>query len=205
VIRVLVAASSPTERAELQALLASSPRLRVVGASDSGQGLPAAVDQLRPDVVVLALEPGDEAPLDTVGRGASAFVLLADDSRNASASEALRAGARAILPRLSTLAEIEVTVEAVAAGLLVLHPDAAETLLPTKRGVSSGRSESLTAREIEVLRKLAAGLGNKELAERLGISEHTVKFHIASIFAKLGAGTRTEAVTLGLRRGLIVL
>jgi len=65
--------------------------------------------------------------------------------------------------------------------------------------------EELTPREVEVLRLLADGLGNKEVALRLGISDHTVKFHISSILAKLGAGSRTEAVTLGIRRGLILL
>jgi DNA-binding NarL/FixJ family response regulator len=65
--------------------------------------------------------------------------------------------------------------------------------------------EELTPREVEVLRLLADGLGNKEVALRLGISDHTVQFHISSILAKLGAGSRTEAVTLGIRRGLILL
>jgi DNA-binding NarL/FixJ family response regulator len=65
--------------------------------------------------------------------------------------------------------------------------------------------EELTAREIEVLRMLAEGFANKEIASRLGISDHTVKFHISSILAKLGASTRTEAVTLGVRKGLILL
>ena len=65
--------------------------------------------------------------------------------------------------------------------------------------------EELTPREVEVLRMMAEGLGNKEIAARLGISDHTVKFHISSILAKIGASTRTEAVTLGIRMGLILL
>jgi DNA-binding NarL/FixJ family response regulator len=64
-------------------------------------------------------------------------------------------------------------------------------------------SEEITSRETDVLRMLAGGLVNKDIAARLGISEHTVKFHISSILDKLGASTRTEAVTLGIRRGLI--
>ncbi len=65
--------------------------------------------------------------------------------------------------------------------------------------------EELTPREIEVLRMMAEGLGNKEIAVRLGISDHTVKFHISSILAKVGASSRTEAVTIGIRMGLVLL
>jgi DNA-binding NarL/FixJ family response regulator len=65
--------------------------------------------------------------------------------------------------------------------------------------------DDLTPREIEVLRMLAEGLGNREMASRLGISDHTVKFHISSILDKLGASTRTEAVTMGIRMGIILL
>ena len=78
-----------------------------------------------------------------------------------------------------------------------------ETLLPagSEAPRASVASPSLTAREIEVLRALADGLGNKQIAARLAISEHTVKFHVASIFEKLGAASRTEAVTMGIRLG----
>jgi DNA-binding NarL/FixJ family response regulator len=131
----------------------------------------------------VAVEPGEEPPSYAPASGTGALVLLADEPRSAWAAEALRAGARAILPSSSSAAEIAVTVEAVAAGLLVLHPDTAATILPLTSTPSSRRSESLTVREIEILRLLADGLANKELAERLGISDHTVKFHIASIFS----------------------
>ena len=69
----------------------------------------------------------------------------------------------------------------------------------------SDLAQTLTAREMEVLGMLADGLGNKIIAARLGISAHTAKFHVASIMAKLGAGSRTEAVTIGMRRGLVVI
>ena len=100
------------------------------------------------------------------------------------------------------------TLQAVANGLMVLHPSLANEALPA--GSAPPReldelAESLTRRELEVLQMLAAGLGNKEIAARLGISEHTVKFHVASILGKLGAGSRTEAVSLGIRRGLVLL
>jgi DNA-binding CsgD family transcriptional regulator len=133
---------------------------------------------------------------------------------------------RAVLPRNVTRAELTAAIEAVAAGLFVFHPADAD-LLPGLRpreteaeadarpSPSPGFSivpphndqlvEPLTRREIEVLQLLAAGLGNKEIASRLHISEHTAKFHVASIMSKLGAATRTEAVTLGIRRGLVMI
>jgi two-component system, NarL family, response regulator YdfI len=89
-----------------------------------------------------------------------------------------------------------------------MHPSHASETLPT--GAAPARSldelaESLTRRELEVLQMLAAGLSTKEIAARLNISEHTIKFHVASILGKLGAGSRTEAVSLGIRRGLVLL
>ena len=94
------------------------------------------------------------------------------------------------------------------AGLVVLHPDALAARPPREARparVAADPAQPLTAREIEVLGMLAEGLGNKTIAVRLGISTHTAKFHVASILAKLGAGSRTEAVTVGMRRGLVVI
>jgi DNA-binding NarL/FixJ family response regulator len=100
----------------------------------------------------------------------------------------------------------------VAAGLVVLHPEALADALagrPRREALPARAvadpAQPLTAREIEVLGMLAEGLGNKTIAVRLGISTHTAKFHVASILAKLGAGSRTEAVTVGMRRGLVVI
>lgn len=138
------------------------------------------------------------------------IVVLADTLQGDWIFEALRLGIRAILPRSATAEEILQTAIAAAAGLVVLHADAIDVLLPGLPAV--GRSvdastplQALTAREIEVLGMLAEGLGNKAIAKRLNISEHTVKFHVSSIFTKLNASSRTEAVTLGARQGLIML
>jgi two-component system, NarL family, response regulator YdfI len=92
--------------------------------------------------------------------------------------------------------------------LLVFHPAEIQMLLPVVTPAShplAELAEPLTRREREVLQMLAAGLANKEIATRLNISDHTVKFHVASILGKLGATTRTEAVTDGIRRGLVLL
>jgi DNA-binding NarL/FixJ family response regulator len=88
----------------------------------------------------------------------------------------------------------------------VVHPDAAATLVPAAGTATiEAPAQPLTPREIGVLRMLGEGLGNKTIASRLGISEHTVKFHVGSIFVKLGAASRTEAVARGVRQGLILL
>jgi DNA-binding NarL/FixJ family response regulator len=140
----------------------------------------------------------------------AAFIILADEVQVDWATEALRLGIRAVLPRSATAEEILHTVVTVAAGLVVLHPDVVDVLLSVLPSV--GRTvddanpvQALTPREIEVLGMLAEGLGNKAIAKRLSISEHTVKFHVSSIFTKLNATSRTEAVTLGARQGLIML
>ena len=100
------------------------------------------------------------------------------------------------------------SLEAAAAGLVVIHPSELDTVLSAAIGPSAPLDEllePLTRREREVLQMLAAGLANKEVAARLAISDHTVKFHVASILGKLGASTRTEAVSAGIRRGLVML
>lgn len=212
--RVLVAAGSPVVRAGLEAVLASSPGLEVVGRVAAAGALANQVAELRPDVVLLEVESHDD-PLNSVvsfatGAGAPATVVLGGDPTGAWVAEALRAGAQAVLPRESTVEEIVSAVEAAAAGLIVLHPEVSAALMPllpapAARSAAGTTLQALTPREIEVLGMLAEGLGNKTIARRLGISEHTIKFHVGSILAKLNASSRTEAVTIGARQGLIML
>jgi DNA-binding NarL/FixJ family response regulator len=133
-----------------------------------------------------------------LGRQAPVIALL--DDPVAQAPAALRAGARAVLRRDASPAELVAAIEAVAAGLVVLHPQAVPRPAP-----SPSAAEPLTRREREILTLLADGLGNKVIAARLGISDHTVKAHVGAIFDKLHVGTRAEAVALGLRLGLIAL
>jgi DNA-binding NarL/FixJ family response regulator len=106
---------------------------------------------------------------------------------------------RAFLPRDATSAELRGALAALAAGLWILHP--ALTPAPPLNTASA----LLSPRESQVLRMLADGLANKEIAFRLGISEHTAKYHVASILDKLGVSTRTEAVTAGIRRGIVLV
>ncbi len=121
---------------------------------------------------------------------------------------ALHAGARAVLPRDAQPAEVSAAIEAAAAGLTAFGPDELDLLLPAANSFEIEHEpalEALSERETEVLALMAQGLANKNIADRLNISEHTVKFHVSSILSKLGASSRTEAVTKGLRDGLLVI
>jgi DNA-binding NarL/FixJ family response regulator len=137
-------------------------------------------------------------------------VALIDDPDPRWVRAALRAGIHAIVSREPSAEELHLAISAADAGLVLLHPTSARGLLPAALAASESSDpgfepepEPLTARESEVLRLLGDGLGNKEIAARLSISEHTAKFHISSILGKLGASSRTEAVSQGIRRGLI--
>jgi DNA-binding CsgD family transcriptional regulator len=112
---------------------------------------------------------------------------------------------RGWLPPAPTSAELSAAIAAVCQNLVVLTAAQARRLANRSRGdeIDEAVGESLTPREFEVLRMLADGLGNKEIGHRLGISDHTAKFHVAQILAKLGAGSRTEAVAIGMRKGLV--
>jgi two-component system, NarL family, response regulator YdfI len=192
-MRLLIAAESAVVRAGLEALAASSPGVQVLGSFPDYSQL----ETLRPDVVLAAV------PLDDLPASEAAVVLLTGEPWTA---EAVRTGVRAILPQNASAAEILAALEAAAAGLAAIDPRELDGLLGSSHPapVSSG-SPSLTARELEVLRMLADGAANKAIAWKLGISEHTVKFHVASLLGKLGASTRTEAVTIGIRKGLVMI
>jgi two-component system, NarL family, response regulator YdfI len=212
VIRVFIVAASPLSRASLQSLLRAR-RVEVVG---SGPNLESLWDQ-PPDVevdIVLVDASGDHSE-EMIGSlrqsqlsSEAAIVVLSDRFEPGRLAEALRAGLRAILPGDMSPDQIVAGLEAAAAGLIVLHPAEFDAMFPAAEPASSPLAEliePLTPRESEVLQMLASGLANKEIATRLAISEHTVKFHVASILGKLGAASRTEAVTRGIRRGLVLL
>jgi len=182
----------------------------VVGAVELS--LDEQIDTVQPDVLLVDLGAARVgAWLRDLGtlRLPPGVVMLTDDPRPALGVELLRRGGRAVLPRHASSEEIVAAIEAVAAGLVVLHPEAMTSLrsasLARPGAVAAVADQRLTAREIEILGLIAEELGNKAIAARLRISDHTVKFHIASIFAKLSAGSRTEAVTIGVRQGLIMI
>jgi DNA-binding NarL/FixJ family response regulator len=145
-----------------------------------------------------------------------ALVVVADLAPG-DAAAVLRAGARAVLPTAADALAVAAAVGAAAVGLVVLAASDAAALLAERAGGRGDAREApapraapaaagpLSAREREVLALMAEGLANKQIAPRLGISEHTVKAHVAAVFAKLGAGTRAEAVVTAARRGLLML
>jgi two-component system, NarL family, response regulator YdfI len=212
VARVIIGASSAVVRATLVAVLTENPAFQVIGSFSVDEAF-AKLEDLQPDVVLLNIgSPVDEAmsiALESRGEPPSAtLVILTDDVEKLLAADAVRSGVRAILPREAKPEQIYAAIQASIAGLIVIHPDALDSLLPTEEEKQSEVDPSdqiLTPREIEVLRMIAEGMGNKEIASKLKISDHTVKFHISSTFTKLGAANRAEAVTLGIRRGLIMV
>ena len=203
-IRVFVAAPTAAARLGLRARL-DHPDVEVVG---EGATLPAG--RARVDVVVLdgagmLLSPAAAMAED----GLPPVVALADDDRLARALGALPLRGWAIVGREASAAELRAAVLAAAEGLVAVPASRAGRILggpgePAARDPEA-LPEPLTAREREVLELLGQGLSNRRIAERLLISEHTAKFHVASVLGKLGASTRTEAVSRGVRRGLLML
>jgi two-component system, NarL family, response regulator YdfI len=204
---VLVIAGSDRLAAAIEAMLRGHPEWRVVVGSPAQ--LAHVVDDLEPGSVVMALPPPAAASaLQTLGSRPRVLpvILLAAEPLGAWTAQARRAGVRGVLRDDATAEELVAAVAATMAGLVVLHPAAviARPVAGTgSRRVSEGTG--LTPRELEILEMMAEGMSNRRIAVRLGISGYTVKFHVASVLGKLGAATRTEAVTLGVRQGLISL
>ncbi len=209
---MLLAAASSIRRAGLEALIKKAPLLKLVGSLQTTLAVTQYAAQLQPDVVLLDLENSDRQleSQPALPRIPSTFpvVALIDEPSADWTAHALRSGVKAILPRDSGVDEILSAIQAAHAGLVLLDPAVSQNLaahIPTRTARPALALDDLTPREVEVLRMLAEGLGNREMASRLGISDHTVKFHISSILDKIGAATRTEAVTMGIRRGIILL
>jgi DNA-binding NarL/FixJ family response regulator len=198
VIRLLIAAPSAVVRAGLEALAASNPAIELAG---SFADL-SSVEALRPDVILAALPLEDLAP--PADGLAPPIVLLPGESQPAWTRDMLRLGVRALLSGNASAAEVLAAVEAAANGLAVLDPSTLDALLPSASPLSAD-SPVLTPRELEVLRMMAEGAANKTIAWKLNISEHTAKFHVASILGKLNAASRAEAVAIGIRKGLILI
>jgi two-component system nitrate/nitrite response regulator NarL len=161
------------------------------------------------DILVVDCD-GDVALIDagaTIGKCETPSLLLVTDL--AQASEALAAGARGVISRNSTPRQIHAALRAIAEGLRVIDGDGRFEADARRPPSPDGRGESLleplTARELEVLHLLSAGMTNKEIASRLGITEHTIKFHVNAILGKLSAETRTEAVVHAARLGIVTL
>jgi DNA-binding NarL/FixJ family response regulator len=212
---VFIVSASAASRDALQHL-AESPEVHVVGGGDDGGALGAGDTPAQ--VLLVGDEQALEGLLDREDRTSPAVVLLTDEvSRDA--MEWLRAQdvpGWAILPTGPTAGELRAAIVAAGAGLAVLPLATANLPFVVRQRDGGGAGEStdrdegvfgevLTDRELETLDLLGLGLSNKEIGVRLGISEHTAKFHVASVLAKLGAHNRAEAVRRGIRRGLVMV
>lgn len=195
-------------RAGLRTLLETDRLLEVTGEAADADELLALARATRPDVVLLdmAHDGGGMQALWRLRRETPglAVLVLTGSAEDRRTLPALQAGARGCLPQAAGAHELARAVRAAAAGETILNADAAAALLDRLQGEETPR-ESLTPREAEVLQWVSTGLTNKAVAYKLGISEHTVKFHLGSAMSKLGAASRAEAVTNAIRRGLIAI
>ena len=206
-VRVFVVASTPMSRAGLRTMLEAVEEsgVRVVGEASSTAAPEAFAGDTEADVFLAADEESLEAAaLAVADDGTQSLVLLADDEGATARLRALPLRGWGVVPPDAPPEELGAAVLAAAQGLTVLPRPLAERLLH-EPAVVEELSEPLTTREREVLEALGRGLSNRLIALELHISEHTVKFHISSLYAKLGVGNRAEAVSQGARRGLISL
>lgn len=188
-IQIYTVAGSAAQRQSLERFLDSTPGIRNLGSGNLSSNPP-----LHADIILTELLAG-EVPQQSL-QTPPFWVALLDEARSLWVEQNWGRGLRAILPRQTGESELEAALTAVSHGLVLTHPD---FLAPTAPATAS----PLSAREQEVLAFLALGRSNKEIAAQMTISEHTVKFHLASIFQKLEASSRSEAVAQGLRRGLV--
>lgn len=209
-IRILVADDHPVVRDGLVAILSTQSDFVVVGEASNGREVVAQVEALHPDVVLLDLAmpelDGVEAlrQLRAANPSVQAIVFTAFDT-DERILDAVRAGARGYLLKGAPRDEIFRSIRIASQGGALLQPMIASRLLRQISVESTSRPsiERLTPREHEVLAMLTQGRANKEIATALVISERTVKFHVSAIMKKLGAGNRTEAVSVAVQQGLI--
>jgi DNA-binding NarL/FixJ family response regulator len=201
-IRVLIADDHPAVRAGLAALIAEHVDLALVASAETGASAIRLFREHRPDVVLMDLRMGVLDGVEAIGAITREFpsaqvIALTTYEGDADIRRALNAGARGYLLKDMLLTEVITAIRAVYRGERVIPLPVAMRLaeFPAKC--------DLTGREIEVLALVAGGLSNKNVADRIGRTDETVKIHLKNIFAKLGVSDRTEAVTVALRRGLI--
>lgn len=208
-IRLLVADDHPVVRDGLIAILGTQPDFAVVGAAATGIEVVQQVATLEPDVVLLDLAMPELDGVAAIRQvrashpavGIVVFTAFDTDER---ILDAVRAGAQGYLLKGAPREEIFNAIRVVHAGGSLLQPLVASRLLQqVRQAPDAGHPLHLTPREHDVLRLLAQGLQNKEIAATLAISERTVKFHVSTLLEKLGAGNRTEAVALATQQGLV--
>lgn len=209
--RVLIADDDPDARAAYRAFFAQQREFTLVGEARTGAEAVETYAQVRPDVVLMDLQMPRLGGVEAIKRireqyPAVQLIVLTTYGDDDSIFQGIAAGARGYLLKDAPRDELFRAVRAVARGESLLQPAVATKLLDRfARPKAEPAQESLTERELDVLRLLAKGWANKQIGVHLHISESTVKTHVANIFAKLNVSDRTEAVTVALTRGLITL
>jgi DNA-binding NarL/FixJ family response regulator len=209
-VAVAIFSADPVLQRNLEQLPRDDPALDIVGMVDQPSILRELVNRDRVDVLLADVPPRELLPVYRSGHNIALVVLL-DGANAEDTARALSAGAHAVLDRSASRNEIIAAIKAAIAGLVVVPANLLVTLLPEApladdllKADGAGRAR-LTRRELEVLAAMADGASNKVIARRLGISFHTVKFHVAAILAKLDADSRTEAVAKAAQLGLVML
>ena len=208
-MQIVIVAGWASARAGLRALLADADDVEIVGEANGGGELERLLIEAAPDVVLCDTTAAEAVRVVEIlsGEGAALVLLGEDRSEYQTLADAILPG-WAYLRKDADRIEILGAIRAAGAGLIAvdrrfgLLPGAAFPLAGTESLPPDG---TLTVREREFLQQMAQGLPNKQIAARLNISQHTVKFHVASILAKLAVSSRTEAVTTGARRGLVAI
>lgn len=211
-LRILILADDPLARAGLAALLGQLPGYAVAGQVAAGNDLTAEIDAAQPDVVIWDLGWTPTAALELLAEQSPLLppvlaLLPGNAAPTGLARQAWQAGARGLLDRAAPADAILAAATSLARGMVVLDSALASELLSTAlpERAATELVEPLTPREQEVLQLLAEGLTNRAIAQRLAISEHTVKFHVNAILGKLNAQSRADAVMRATRLGMILL
>lgn len=205
-VRVLIVADDPLARAGLAAMLDDQPECVVTGQVSGGADLASELQVYQPDVLLWDMGWDPTLALDRLTDlgelGPPVVALLSDQDQ---ARAAWSAGVGGLLLRDLDAAKLASALSTAALGVLVMDPALAPAVLSRNPSGPGSLQSDLTPRELDVLRLLAQGLPNKGIADRLGISDHTVKFHVNAVMGKLGVQSRTEAVIQATRQGLVLL
>jgi DNA-binding NarL/FixJ family response regulator len=203
-IRILAVDDHPLIRVGIATLVGPEADMKLVGEASNGREAIAKFRECHPDVTLMDLQMPDMNGIDAMIAirdefPEARFIVLTTYTGDVQVFRALKAGARAYVMKNLVHKELLQTIRAVYAGRKTMSPEVAAQV------AAYAGEEALTAREIDVLRLIAAGCANKEIAAQLSITEETVKSRIKNILLKLGANDRTHAVTIGLKRGIIEL
>ncbi|MFI7587051.1 response regulator [Spongisporangium articulatum] len=207
-IRVVIVDDHQMFSQSLAAVLEAEPNITVAASASSVGQARGIIEAVRPDVVLLDDRLPDGRGTELVKELTDRYLDLSVVMLTASTSEqvlvaSIEAGARGYVDKSRNVDEVVAAVRHAATGGAVVSPTMMARLLPQLRRSESSGSERLTAREREILNLLAEGLTNAEIAERLVVSVHTIRNHVLNLSAKLGAHSKLEALSIGLRMGLV--